>query len=881
VQGNEIRRRFITFFEERGHLLVPSSSLIPPPDSGLLLTTAGMVQFLPFFLGQAPPPERRAVSVQKSFRTTDIELVGHDARHMTFFEMLGNFSFGDYFKEEACAWAHELVTEGFGIDHDRLWVTAFHSDDEAVDIWVDRVGISPERIVRRGREDNYWMVPGRAGGPCSEIFVDRGSKYGPEGGPAVDEERFIEIWNLVFMQHMVDDAGDVIGDLPNRNIDTGSGLERVAIVLQEADTSFETDLLRPLLATAEELADRKYGEDERADVSLRILAEHSRATAMLIADGVQPSNEGRGYVLRRMLRRVVSHARWLDIDRPVAEPLVETCVEILGEAYPELASNRDYIVEVVASEEERFGATLRQGMVLFEDAVGRARHAGATTVPGADAFRLHDTHGFPIELTRELAMEHGLDVDMTGFEKLMEEQRRRAQDSARRGGVAGDALARVAGRAGRTDFVGYESLDTEAAVQGVLVDGSEVEEATEGQPVTVLLSRTPFYAEGGGQVGDRGVLRTQGGLVRIEDTVPGPADAIVHRGTVESGAIRVGEEAHAEVERAAREATARSHTATHVVHWTLRHLLGEHARQAGSLVAPGRLRFDFSHHQGLVPDELEEAELVANQRLAADDPVRAYETTMEYARSQGAMALFGEKYGDLVRVVEIGDYSRELCGGTHVPHTGKVALVRILHEASIGSGMRRIEALVGPDALRHINMERRLLQEVIAALGGGDVEGAPERARRAIERIKRLESELGKLRKGDREASVESLAGQASRVADVALVVALLPGEDATGLRDLAQAVRQRLERNGPGAVVLGSADGGGAKLVAACTKALVERGLSAQQLLEPAARAVGGGAGGKPILAMAGGREAGNLDRALALIPARLQELLTGGSGG
>ena len=875
MQGGEIRKRFTSFFEERGHVRVPSSSLIPPPGSGLLLTTAGMVQFLPYFLGESEPPYRRATSVQKSFRTTDIELVGHTARHMTFFEMMGNFSFGDYFKSEACAWGYELVTEGYGIDPGRLWVTVFETDDEAIRIWVDQVGIPPDRIVRRGREDNYWMVPGRAGGPCSEIFVDRGPMYGPDGGPAVDEERFMEVWNLVFMQHRVDDQGNVVGDLPNKNIDTGSGLERVALVLQDVGSAFDTDLLRPLVETAEKLAERTYGVDEQVDVSLRILAEHARATAMLIADGVTPSNEERGYVLRRMLRRMVSHARRLGIDRPVMEPLVETAVGILGEAYPELVENRDYIAEVAASEEQRFATTLRQGMVLFEEAVDRARADQRSSLPGRDAFRLHDTHGFPVELTRELAHERGLGVDMDEFEALMREQRRRAQEAARRGGVTGDALARVAGSAGRTEFVGYQHLDAEGEVKGLLVDVNEASEAHEGQPVRLILSRTPFYAEAGGQVGDQGVVRVEGGLVRVQDAVWGPGDVVVHRGIVESGTIRAGQAAHAEVDPDARQATARSHTATHIVHWTLRHLLGEHARQAGSLVAPGRLRFDFSHHQALPRDALEEAELISNQRLAADDPVRAYETTMDYARSQGAIALFGEKYGDVVRVVEVGDYSRELCGGTHVPHTGRIAVVRILHESSIGSGMRRIEALVGPDALRHVNAERRLLEEVVAALGGGDVEGAPERARRAIERIKQLESELGKLRKGDRAANVDSLARGASRVGDVGLVVAAVPGEDATGLRELAQAVRDRLEREGPGAVVLGAADGGGAKLVAACTSSLVQRGLSAQALLEPAARAVGGGAGGKPFLAMAGGRQADKLDHALALIPARMEELL------
>jgi alanyl-tRNA synthetase len=873
VQSSEIRSLFLRFFEERGHLRAPSSSLIPPPESGLLLTTAGMVPFIPFFLGRAEPPAPRAVSVQKAFRTTDIENVGHTARHLTFFEMLGNFSFGDYFKSEACAWAYELVTGGFGVEPDRLWVSVFETDDESIDIWADEVGIPRDRIVRRGWEDNYWWTHAAGpGGPSSEIFVDRGPKYGPDGGPAVDEERFLEIWNLVFMQHQVDAEGKVVADLPRKNIDTGASLERVAMVLQSVDSAFETDLLRPLVGAAEDLAGRKYGEEENADVSLRILAEHGRATSMLIADGVQPSNEGRGYVLRRMLRRVVSHARRLGIDRQVMEPLVEITVELLGDVYPELVDNREYVLQVASSEEERFRGTLRQGMVLFEEAAGRA---GGGRLSGEDAFRLHDTHGFPIELTLELAEEQELEVDLDRFHELLSEQRRRAQEAAKRGLTGGGVLGEVASRVGRTQFVGYERLDADTRIAALVVGGAEVEAVPEGTNLSVLLPVTPFYAEGGGQVGDRGVIRTAGGVVRVTDTRPGPGGISVHIGAVQSGEVRTGEEAHAVVDADAREATARSHTATHVVHWTVRNLLGEHARQAGSLVEPGRLRFDFSHHQAVPRDLLEEAEYVANRRLAEDAPVRAYETTLDYARSQGAIALFGEKYGNVVRVVEVGDYSTELCGGTHVPHTGRVAVVRILHESSIGSGMRRIEALVGPDALRQVNAEHRLLEDVAEALGVGDLESLPQRARQTVERMKQLESELGKLRRVDQASAVEGLAASATMVDGVALVVSSLPGLDATALRELALAVRDRLEREGPGAVVLGSTDGGGAKIAGGVTSSMIQRGVTAPLLLDLAAKAIGGGAGGKPVLAMAGGRDAGKLEEALGSIPARLQELL------
>ncbi|HXF74139.1 MAG TPA: alanine--tRNA ligase [Actinomycetota bacterium] len=876
MEASRIRESFLSFFEARGHRRVASSSLIPPPETGLLLTNAGMNQFLPYFLGKAEPPFRRATTAQKCFRTVDIDNVGHTARHLTFFEMLGNFSFADYFKEEAIAWAHELVTEAWGIDHELLWVTVFETDDEAAAIWNERVGIAPERIVRRGKKDNYWWVPGRAGGPCSEIYVDRGPRYGPDGGPAVDEERFLEIWNLVFMQDQVDDEGDPVGELPGKNIDTGSGLERVAVVLQGRDGVFDTDLLRPLVAVAESLAGRRYGEDERADVSLRVLAEHGRATTFLIADGVQPSNEGRGYVLRRMLRRLVSHARRLGIERPVMERLAETTIELMGEAYPELQENRAFVLQVATSEEERFAATLRQGMVLFEQEAARAGTRAERRLSGEVAFKLHDTFGFPRELTRELAEDAGLAVDWERFEELMEEQRRRAREAARRVAVGVEAAA-----VPPSAFVGYERLEEEARIVALLdPEGRELEVAGEGREVRAFLDRTPFYAEAGGQVGDRGVIRTAGGLIRVEDARWAGPHAIAHLGRVEAGEVRVGEPAHAEVDRERREATMRAHTATHVVHWTLRHVLGEHARQAGSLVAPGRLRFDFPHPAPVPREELERAEELANLRLAEDAEVRVLHTSFEEAKAMGAIALFGEKYGDRVRVVEIGDWSRELCGGTHVPHTGRVAVIRFVGEGSIGAGMRRVEALVGPDAIRHVELERRLLDEVVEALGAGDPQAAPERARQVMARLKQLESELGRLARDALRARAERVAGRADVVAGARLVASLEDG-DAEELRELAQLAVSRLEGEGGAAVVLGSARDGRALVVAACSRNLLARGVTAPLLLEPAARAVGGGSGGKPALGFAGGPRGDAVERAVGLIPARLEELLAAGPGG
>src|SRR5436309_2646018 len=875
MEGRQIRERFLRFFEERGHRRVPSSSLIPPPESGLLLTNAGMNQFIPYFLGHTPPPFPRAASVQKCFRAVDIDNVGHTARHLTMFEMLGNFSFGDYFKRESCGWGFELVTEVYGIDPERIWVTTYETDDEAAGIWRD-IGIPAERIVRRGKEDNYWWTHAAGpAGPCSEIYVDRGPKYGPDGGPAVDEELFLEIWNHVFMQEEVDDQCRLVGELPEKNIDTGSSVERVATVLQDVDNIFETDLMHPLLEVAESLSGTRHGEDPRTDVSLKVIAEHGRATTFLIADGVLPSYQGRGYVLRRMLRRVVSHARRLSIEGPVVEHLADRTVELFGDAYPELVENRSQVKQVAASEEERFAGTLRQGMVLLKAEIDKAKRAGVLS--GDVVFKLHDTFGFPRELTRELLEDAGLSIDEERFESLMAEQRDRARRAAKKEQVE-EELAGVASSAGPTQFLGYQALEAEGHLVALLLDGRRSGVAEEGQDVRLVLDRTPFYAESGGQVADHGYVRTGGGVIRVVDAQWGPDDVIVHAGVVQSGEVREGEDVHAEVDRVRREATARSHTATHVVHWTLRHVLGEHARQAGSLVAPGRLRFDFPHHSAVPRDLLAQAEEVANHRLAEDALVRIYETTFEEAKNQGALALFGERYGEFVRVVEVGDYSIELCGGTDVPRTGNVAIVRILGEASIGAGMRRVEAIVGPDALKEWNAEHVILEE-LAELLKAEPPAIPDRVRGLLERLKRSESELGKLGAAQRADVVEQIVAGASEVAGVKLVARLHDG-DAGELRELAQGAVSRLENPNGAAVVLGSARGGGALIVAACSKNLVGRRVTAPLLLEPAARAIGGRAGGKPILGTAGGPNGAAVEEAVErLIPARLEELLRAGA--
>jgi alanyl-tRNA synthetase len=874
VLGADIRETFLRFFEERGHTRVRSSSLVAPPESGLLLTSAGMNQFIPYFLGQLDAPYARAVSAQKVMRTNDIENVGHDARHLTCFEMLGNFSFADYFKQDAVRWAFELVTQVYGIDPDRLWVTVFEDDDETPAAWLDIAHIAPERIVRRGAVDaegepaNYWSThTAGPAGPCSEIFVDRGSAYGPDGGPDVDEERFMEIWNLVFMQDQIDEELRIVAPLPGRNVDTGSSLERVATVLQGVDDVFQTDLFLPTLEVAESLSGVRHGDDPRTDVSLKVIAEHGRATTFLIGDGVLPANNGRGYILRRMLRRAIAHARRLGIEHEVLPAVVSSVIEGFGDAYPELPENAAFIQEVVASEEERFAATLRQGMVLFDDARAEAVNG---VVRGEDAFKLSDTFGFPVELTVELAADEGLTVDEDRFRALLQEQRDRARAAAKKVAVGLDT-----GAVPPTTFVGYEQPEVESPI-GLLLgdDNAQLEVAEEGQPVRLFLDRTPFYAEGGGQVGDRGVIRTPTGAVRVTDTQKAGDLAILHEGVVQSGEVRAGQDAFAEIDRAFREGTARAHTSTHVIHATLRRILGDHARQAGSLIEPGRLRFDFTHPSAVPIEVLEEAEATSNRHLAADDGVLVSHMSMDEAQALGATALFDEKYGDVVRVVEIGDYSLELCGGTHVDRTGRIAVIRLLREGSIGAGLRRIEALVGPEALREINVERAFLRDLVGALDAKDPRAAIERARRVIEENKRLRNELGKLRAGDRVAMIDELVTQADEVDGLALVVRNVPSLDPGELRELAIKVRDRLQER-PAAVVVGNADGK-AILVAAATPAAIGRGVTAPALLADAATVIGGGAGGKDDLANAGGPRATELPAALATIADRARVLLT-----
>jgi alanyl-tRNA synthetase len=875
-----IRDTFLNFFIERGHMHVPSSSLVPN-DPSLLFTNAGMNQFKPYFLGEQTSPFPRAVSVQKCLRAggkhNDLEEVGHTNRHLTFFEMLGNFSFGDYYKEKACPWGWELVTERFGLDPDRLWVSVFETDDEAERIWIDDVGVRPERVLRRGKKDNFWSM-GVAGpcGPCSEIFVDLGDRFGDpsEKGPDDNEDRYIEIWNLVFMENDCNAAIEPIAELPSKNIDTGAGLERLAMVLQDKVTLFETDILENLLKRAEELTGHRYGDDERADVTLRILADHSRAVTFMIADGILPSNEERGYVLRRILRRAVRYARLIGSERPIFPTMIETVTDLMGDYYPEIVERKDFVIDVAAREEERFTGTLRQGLTLLTEEIDRLQRSAETRVSGDVAFRLHDTFGFPIDLTREIAEEAGLQVDQKRYGTLMNEQRERARAARRteREEPAAEALGALLDEQGETDFIGYEHLATPARVIGIAARATGVPVASEGAEVDVVLDRTVFYAEGGGQVGDRGTLSGpsgRGDVIYTRRLAPGLTG---HRVRVTEGDLKIGDEVDAVVNETWRRGSERAHTATHVLHWILRDRLGEHAHQAGSLVEPGRLRFDFNHFEPLGEDRVSEFSDELQSRVLDDDRVIAYETSFDYARSIGAMAFFGEKYGDFVRVVEVGEYSKELCGGTHVPHTSNIGAAIITSEGSIGANLRRVEALVGREGLDYLQRRAQILERAAAALKSSP-EDVAERVEKLLVSHKDLERRVAEQERRVAESDADSLVVQAADLDGTRLVVARRDvGVDA--LRALAQTLKGRL---GSAVIVLGTAGEGRANLVSAVTSDLVDRGISARDLLAPGAGLLGGGAGGKPDLAISGGPAANRLEEAIEAVARAARDVLTG----
>jgi len=888
VQTHEIRQRFLDRFERSGHTVVPSASLLVD-DPNLLFVNAGMVPFKPYFLGQATPPYSRATSVQKCVRTPDIDEVGKTTRHNTFFQMAGNFSFGDYFKQGAIEHAWQLVTGsqdagGYGFDPDRIWVTVYTGDDEAEQLWRTIAGMPAERIQRRGMDDNFWSmgVPGPCG-PSSEIYFDRGPDFGRPGGPVVDEDRFLEIWNLVFMQN---ERGDptgpgksdftILGPLPAKNIDTGMGIERVALLLQGVPNVYETDLLRPVITLAEQLSGRRYGADPADDVRFRVIADHARTGVMLIGDGVTPGNEARGYVLRRLLRRTVRSARLLGVTEPVLGDITAVVRDTMGPTYSEIGADYHRIEAVARAEEEAFLATLSAGSRIFDLAVTQTRRAGGSQLSGDQVFQLHDTYGFPIDLTLEMAAETGLRVDENGFRTLMAQQRDRAKaDAAARRSGHGDLseYRTVLDSHGRTDFMGYTDLSAEARVVGLLVDGTGVPAAGAGSAVEVVLDRTPFYAEGGGQQSDSGTLVGDGFTVDVAD-VQSPVDGLsVHRGTVVSGEVVLDAPVFAQVDVTRRRAVARAHSATHLVHSGIRRALGTSAAQAGALNAPGRLRFDFTSPAGAVPPSvLTDVEDEVNEVLLRSLPVTAEVLPIQEARRDGAIAMFGEKYGDAVRVVTIGDYSKELCGGTHVPNSADIGLIKLLSEASIGSGVRRVEALVGLDAFRFLAREHVLVTQ-LAEQFKARPEELPERIGVVTERLRAAERELERLRAAAVLSSASTLAEGAEQIGATALV-ATETGEGISGadLRALATEVRGRLGER-PGVVALFSVDSLSSKVsfVVATTAAARQQGLAAGALVPVFGPAVGGRGGGKPDLAQGGGTEPGGIRAAVSALRAEL----------
>jgi alanyl-tRNA synthetase len=885
VDTHEITDRFLRHFEGKGHTRVPSAPLILD-DPNLLFVNAGMVQFKPYFLGEAPPPYPRATSVQKCVRTPDIDEVGKTTRHNTFFQMAGNFSFGDYFKEGAIANAWELITGsqdegGFGLDPDRIWATVYEGDAEAAGLWRKLTGLPGERIQIRDGKDNYWDmgVPG-PGGPCSEIYYDRGPAYGREGGPVADEDRYIEIWNLVFMQDVRGEQSPKlgfppIGELPKKNIDTGMGVERVATILQGVENVYETDLVRPVIGRAEEFSGRRYGANHADDVRFRVIADHARTGVMLIGDGVTPGNDGRGYVLRRLLRRIVRSTRLLGVQEPVLQAFAEVVRDTMGPTYSELVSGFDRISEVVRVEEEAFLATLTSGSRIFDLAAAETKRDGGDVLAGDKAFQLHDTYGFPIDLTLEMAAEQGLSVDEAGFRTLMDEQRKRAKaDAATRKSGHGDLseYRKVLEQHGETEFLGYTELQAAAKVVGLLENGLPVRSVAEGHKAELVLDRTPFYAESGGQVADTGVLIGDGVELKVLDVqkiVPG---LFVHRVEVVAGEVGLDTEVTGSVDGHRRLSIERSHSATHLVHAAVRGAYGKRAAQAGSLNSPGRMRFDFTTPGSVSADILTEVEEEVNEYLQTDVEVQNYVTTKDKALELGAVALFGEKYGNDVRVVDMGDYSRELCGGTHVDRIGQLGLVKLVSDSSIGSGVHRVEALVGPDALKYVRKEQLLVSQ-LANTFKVPSDQLPARIEDVLTRLKNAEKEIEQLRTQQVLGSAGALADQAQDAGGVSVVAEVVPDVDGNGLRALASDIRGRLGER-PGVVALFAPSGDKVAFVVATTAAARDKGIAAGKLVPSFAGAIGGRGGGKPDMAQGGGSNPGGAQAAVTALRAAVADV-------
>ena len=859
---NELREKFLSFFESKGHTRLPSFSLIPKDDNSLLLINSGMAPMKKYFTGEVTPPSKRVTTCQKCIRTPDIERVGITARHGTFFEMLGNFSFGDYFKHEATAWAWEFCTKVLELPVDKLWVTIYQDDDEAFDIWTKEVGVAPERIVRMGKEDNFWEHGSGPCGPCSEIYFDRGEKYGcgkPDCGVGCECDRYVEFWNVVFSQFDSDGKGNY-PPMEHPNIDTGMGLERLACIMQGVDNLFLVDTVQNIMKHICRIAGIQYGEDEKKDISLRVITDHIRSTTFMIGDGVMPSNEGRGYVLRRLLRRAARHGRLLGINHTFLADVANTVIDENKNAYPELDEKRAMITKLIHVEEESFAKTIDQGMQMLNSLIDKDFNA---CLSGEDAFRLNDTYGFPLDLTKEIVAERGMTVDEERFHQLMQEQRERARNARKNAGAdawAGenDVLADVP----PTEFLGYEKSQTEATVLAILKDGERVDHATAGDEIALVLDRTTFYAESGGQVGDVGPISSADALIAIDNTTKNHAKNFIHHGVINAGTISVGDRVQTEGDPENHRAIMRNHTAAHLLQAALRTVLGDHVEQAGQLVDEKYVRFDFTHFAALTPEELHRVETIVNGVILSGTPVECREMPIEEAKKLGAMALFGEKYGSIVRVVSVGDFSKEFCGGTHVDNTGKIGLFKILSESSVAAGVRRIEAVTGLNALQYLNDTLAQLGAVASALKVTSVSGLAQRAEQMTAELKEKDREIESLNAKMADMRINGLFEGAKDIDGVRVITALFSATPSNALRTMCDKIRD----NAPNVVaVLAATQDGKANIAVAVGKEAQQKGLNAGKIVREVAKVAGGNGGGKAEFAMAGAKDLTKLDEALA----------------
>lgn len=871
--GNQLREMFLEFFEKKGHTIQPSASLIPKDDPTLLLTVAGMVPFKPYFMRQVEPPFPRATTSQKCVRTPDLEVVGKTARHHTFFEMLGNFSFGDYFKKEAVRWAWEYITVVLQIPEDKLWVTIYPEDEEARNHWIQEAGVDPDRITND--ETNFWAAgPVGPCGPCSEIYVDLGDTRGcgkEDCAIGCDCDRFLEIWNLVFMQYNRDESGKLT-PLPKQNIDTGMGLERIASVMQKVDSNFDTDLFLPIINKTAELAGIKYKDDSKNDVALKVVADHIRAVAFMLADGIRPSSEGRGYVLRRILRRAVRYGKLLGINKPFLEQVFLVIQKDYAHWYTELTENENFILNHLRLEEKNFQATLEQGIQILQEKVKELQHAGQKELSGEDAFHLYETYGFPVELTEEILLDEGISVDMESFSKASEEHRRLAKEQSRQMTVAVEntALLDKAKAIGSTKFIGYEQLETKAVIQGLFTSEGEVESAGEGEEVLLLLDTSPFYVESGGQVSDIGVIETDKASADVIDLKKLPNGTISHTLIIKSGVLHKGDQVKTIVCSATRKAVAINHSSTHLLHTALRKVLGEHVQQAGSLVTKDRLRFDFSHFSALTSEELITVENEVNKLVLANLEIKAEEMDIKQAKEKGAIALFGEKYGDNVRVVEMGDSSMELCGGTHVSRTGEIGLIKIISEGGIGAGLRRVEAVAGMEVLNHLRDIEGQLGEITLTLKAQPQETV-KKVHSLVAQVRDLEKEVQQLTAKQSKNEADSLLDRVREVQGVKVLAAKVQAQDMDSLRQTADLLRDKLAN---GVIVLGAAAEGKVNLVAVVHPTGLSN-LHAGKIIKEVAAITGGGGGGRPDMAQAGGKDPAKLGEALDKVPSIIKGML------